>query len=346
MRAALRISLLALVLGAGSAAHAQEDSSEPTPAQVRVAAEAFDRGREAYKAEDYVEAAEQFEKADNNAPSAAALELAIRARDKAGELDRAATLMALALKRHPDDASLLKIAADLSKRASVTLYELTANCDAPCDLTLGGKLVHGAADTQRLLYISPGTTTVRAGWSDNRSDSKQVQAEAGGKGEVSFVAPTLPATKSMAKEPEEMGAPPPVSAEPRDQGAGPAAGWSPTIFFVGAGLTAVLGGITVWSGIDTVKHPGAERVKSECGTQGEACPLYQDGLSKQRRTNVLIGVTAGVGVATALVGILATDWSGGKENHQEKAASRLRPRVDVAPWASLDGGGLQAVGRF
>ena len=81
MRAALRISALALVLGAGSIAHAQEATSEPTPAQVRVAAEAFDRGREAYKSEDYVEAAEQFEKADSNAPSPAALELAIRARD-------------------------------------------------------------------------------------------------------------------------------------------------------------------------------------------------------------------------------------------------------------------------
>jgi hypothetical protein len=117
------------------------------------------------------------------------------------------------------------------------------------------------------------------------------------------------------------------------------------VFFVGAGLTAVLGGVTVWSGIDTVKNPGADRVKDECGTQGESCALYQQGRSKQRRTNVLIGVTAGVGVATALIGVLATDWSGGKKSH-EAVANRLRPRVDVAPWASLDGGGLQAVGRF
>src|SRR6187549_3785601 len=148
MRAALRISLLALVLSVGSIAHAQDGSSEPTPAQVRVAAEAFDQGREAYKSEDYVEAAEQFEKADSNAPSPAALELAIRARDKAGELDRAATLMSLALRRHPDDANLLKIAGDLTKRARATLFELTATCDLPCDLTVGGKIVHGSPDTE------------------------------------------------------------------------------------------------------------------------------------------------------------------------------------------------------
>ncbi len=348
MRAVLPISLLALVLGAGSPAYAQDGASEPTPAQVRIAAEAFDKGREAYKAEEYVEAAEQFEKADSNAPSPAALELAIRARDKAGELDRAATLMALALHRHPDDESLLKIAADLSKRAAASLYELTANCDAPCDLTVGGKIVHGGPETQRMLYISPGTLTVRAGWPDNRSDSKQVQAEAGAKGEVSFVAPQTAATQGMAKEPDEpiAAAPAAPAGEQRDAGAGKSSGWSPTVFFVGAGLTAVLGGVTVWSGIDTVKNPGADAVKKGCGNQGESCALYQQGLSKQRRTNVLIGATAGVGVATILIGVLATDWSGGKKGNEEKAAGRLRPGVDVAPWASFDGGGLQAVGRF
>ena len=348
MRAALRISALALVLGAGSIAHAQEATSEPTPAQVRVAAEAFDRGREAYKAEDYVEAAEQFEKADSNAPSPAALELAIRARDKAGELARAATLMALAAKRHPGDENLLKLLPDLFSRASSTLFELTATCDTPCELTVGGKLVYGAPDTSRVLFTAPGALTVRAGWSDNRSESKQIQAEAGGKGEVTFVAPTTAAAKNMAEEPTD---PTPAPAAPlngqQDEGAKKGSGWSPTVFYVGAGLTAVLGGVTVWSGIDTVNNPGAERVKKECGDQGEGCALYQEGVSKQRRTNILIGVTAGVGVGTLLVGLFATDWSGGKQKPaQDTTAVRLHPRVAVAPWASLDGGGLQAVGRF
>lgn len=346
MTVAFRISLLALVLGVGSAAHAQEAASEPTPAQVRVAAEAFDKGREAYKSEDYVEAAEQFEKADSNAPSPAALELAIRARDKAGELDRAATLMSLAMRRHPGEESLMKIASDLSKRASATLFELRALCDTPCDLTVGGKIVHGGPETERLLYIQPGPLTVRAGWSDNRSDSKQVQAEAGSKGEVSFIAPATPAAKGMAQEPSDPVEAAPV-APPRDDGGDKkSSGWSPTVFYVGAGLTAVLGGVTVWSGIDTVNNPGADRVKKECGTQGESCALYQEGVSKQRRTNVLIGVTAGVGVGTVLIALLATDWSGGKAPAEESTALRLRSRVAVAPWASLDGGGLQAVGRF
>jgi tetratricopeptide (TPR) repeat protein len=349
MRSVLPISLLALVLGAGSTAHAQDGASEPTPAQVRVAAEAFDKGREAYKAEEYVEAAEQFEKADSNAPSAAALELAIRARDKAGELDRAATLMSFALKRHPDDENLLKIASDLSKRANATLFELTANCDSPCDLTVGGKIVHGVPDTQRMLYVQPGKLTVRAGWPDNRNDSKQVEATAGGKGELNFVAPSTPATEKMAKEPDEPAPEPVVAANPeKDDGAKKSGGWSPTVFYVGAGLTAVVGGVLVWSGIDTLNNPGKAKVSAACAEprQSNCQALYDQGRSSQTRTNVLIGATGAVGVATILVGVLATDWSGGKKASDEKAASRLRPRVDVAPWASLDGGGLQAVGRF
>lgn len=348
MRAALRVSVLTLVLSAPLGAYAQPvDQEEPTPAQVRAAAEAFDRGREAYKAEEYVEAAEQFEKADSSAPSPAAIELAIRAREKAGELDRAATLLSLAVKRHPEQANLFKLASDMDKRVKAELFMLTANCDTPCDLTVNGKIVHGAPDTQRTLFIQPGAFTVRAGWPDNRSESKQVQAEKGGQGEITFVTPTTPAGEAMAQEPSEPVAPPPVDPNAtKDEGPKKSGGWSPVVFYVGAGLTAVVGGVTIWSGVDTVNNPGADRVKDECGTQGESCPLYQEGLSKQRRTNILAGVTAGLGVATILVGIFATDWSGGKSAPAAEQSKRRLPGVDVAPWASLDGGGLQAVGRF
>jgi hypothetical protein len=349
MRAALHVSVLALVISAPLGAYAQEAAAEPTPAQVRVAAEAFDRGREAYKAEEYVEAAEQFEKADNSAPSSAAIELAIRARDKAGEMDRAATLLALALKRHPNDANLIKLGSDLDRRVRGELFQLNATCDTPCDLTVGGKIVHGPPDTQRTLFVVPGPLTVRAGWSDNRSEAKQIQAEKGGSGELTFVTPTTPAGANMANErTDPVPTPATDPAATKDEGAlKKSSGWPPTIFFVGAGLTAVAGGITVWSGIDTVNNPGADKVEEECRGQGESCALYQEGLSKQRRTNVLIGVTAGLGVATLVIGLFATDWSGGKgASAPAGAAKRQRPGVAMAPWASLDGGGLQAVGRF
>ncbi len=341
MRLALGISMLALVLAAGAPAYAQDVPAEPTPAQIRVAAEAFDKGREAYQAEEYVQAAEQFEKADYNAPSVAAIELAARSRDKAGELDRAATLASLGVKRYPEEQNLLKLAGELAKRARQTLFELTANCDEPCELTVGGKLVHGTPDTQRVLFVVPGTLTVRAGWSDNRNDSRRVEAVAGGNGEVSFTAPE-PEVAEVVEKPPAPSPPPPVDTPPPAEDKA-WAGLPRAVFFASAGVTAVLVGVTVWSGIDTVNNPGADRVRAECTT--EDCALYQDGLSRQHRTNALIGVSIGVGAATALLGAFATDWAG-KKQAPETAAKLQRRRVDVAPWASAQGGGLAAFGRF
>jgi len=339
MRLGLAISTLALVISSETAALAQDVPAEPTPAQVRVAAEAFDKGREAYQAEEYVEAAEQFEKADYNAPSASALELAARSRDKAGELDRAATLATLGVKRYPEEQNLLKLAGELAKRARQTFYELTANCDAPCELTIGGKLVHGAPDTQRVLYVAPGSVTVRAGWSDNRNDSRRVEATAGGSGEISFTAPEPETEAVVEKAPAP--APPAASEAPTtDAETKKWAGLPPAVFYGGAGLTAVLVGVTVWSGLDTVNNPGADRVREEC--PNEDCQLYRDGLSKQHRTNALLGVTIGVGAATAVIGAFVTDW-GSKKAPTETARAR---RLEVVPWAGAQGGGLSASGRF
>lgn len=345
----VRTSLVALLLASSVTAQGQEPAREPTPAQVRIAAEAFDHGSESYRAGDYAAAAEQFERADSNAPSSAALELAVRSREKAGQLDRAANLLALALKRYPVDENLLKLAADVSNRVSRSLFELLVTCNTPCELTVGGRLVRGGPDTRRLLFIAPGTLTVQAGWADDRSEARPVQAEAGGKGQLDFIAPpvVVPAAPAVVDNQPTLPGPVPEAGPPQPERR--ARGWSPSVFYVGAGLTAVLGGVTVWSGLDTVNSPGAERVRNECGTEGAACSLYQDGLSKQRRTNVLIGATAGVGLLTLFVGVLATDWAHGEHADKNASGSAHAGVEAVAPWATLagrGGGGLQAVGRF
>jgi hypothetical protein len=107
---------------------------------------------------------------------------------------------------------------------------------------------------------------------------------------------------------------------------------SPAVFFVGAGLTVVAAGVTVWSGIDTQNSPGTDRVREECAGKGTDCPLYQDGLAKERRTNVLIGVSAGLGVVTGVVGAFFTDWSGGDS---KEAARKRSVAARVEPWVGL-----------
>jgi hypothetical protein len=335
VQSSIRVRLVACGLGVflslsvSGLARAQGQPG-PTPEQVQAAAESFDRGRDAYKAGRYGEAAEQFERADSNAPSATALELAIKARDKAGDLDRAATLALLAVELYAsevqsEDTGLGKVAPAMLERARSELYELDVQCTEPCQLVDGKKLVHGEPVAQRTIFLTPGQHDLVAGWSEGRTQSKSVTATAGASGEVSFEAPPAPAESEA--EPEAV-----APAEPEkavDDGPAKSGGWSPTVFFVGVGMTAAAGGVTIWSGIDTKNNPGAERVKNECAEGDTNCALYKEGRSKQTRTNILIGVTSGLAVATGLIGAFAIDWSGAKSTGDARAEvpRKFRPTI-------------------
>jgi len=328
---ALGVVLSPCVVGV---AHAQGQPA-PTPEQVQAAAEAFDSGRDAYKAGRFGEAAEQFERADSNAPSATALELAIKARDKAGDLDRAASLALLAMDLYPSEvqsaeSGLGKLTPEVLERARRELYELQVQCSEPCQLVDGKKLVHGAPATERAIFLGPGQHELVAGWGEGRTQAKSVTATAGLSGEVAFEAPPAPvAAPEPAPEPEER---PSANEPPVDAGPARSGGWMPAVFFAGAGLTAAASGVTIWGGMDTQNNPGAERVKNECAAGDTNCKLYKDGRAKQTRTNVLIGVTGGLALATGLIGALAIDWGG--DDKQESASKRpSRKIMPIAGWS-------------
>ena len=341
-----------VILGIAAEGWAQapaQDEAAPSAEDIKAAGEQFDLGRRAFRAKEYVEAAEYFETADARAPSAAALELALRSREKAGHIDRAATLAVLARKRHPDAEFVKKLTPPILKRAAEELHEVTARCDVPCELVVETKLVHGRPDSERIVYLTPGQHTLRAGWSGGRTQSQPVEATAAGKSEVSFTAP--PEAKPPENQPTAPAAPgaaaadvPPSEGGPVDRGVVTPEGWSPTVFFVCAGVTGLLGAVTIWSGIDTQKNPGPDAVRAACVGKGEGCPEYQEGLDHQRRTNILAGVTAGVGVVTILVGAFATDWSGGKKETVSGrrfvagAGARGTERSHVEPWLGLSDG--------
>jgi len=104
---------------------------------------------------------------------------------------------------------------------------------------------------------------------------------------------------------------PPPQQPPKEQPVQPASTkpLGPLVFFIGAGLTVVAGAATIVSGIDTENSPGADAVRTQCAGQGESCQAYQDGRSKQLRTNILLGTTIGLGVVTGVVGVFFTQWS-------------------------------------
>ena len=90
-------------------------------------------------------------------------------------------------------------------------------------------------------------------------------------------------------------------------------GVSPTWFFVAGGATLILGGITVWSGLDTLSAKHDLDDDRPQLTLAEEQKRIDDGHSKETRTNVLL-VATGVGaVATAALGLFVVSW-GKNEN--------------------------------
>ncbi|MDQ2647170.1 MAG: hypothetical protein M3020_25420 [Myxococcota bacterium] len=343
----LRITTFSVILLGAPCIHAQA-ASEATAAQVRAAADAFDRGREAYKSGDAAAAGDAFEQADSQAASPIALEYAIRSRDKAGQLDRAATLSALAKYRHPDEAALGQLADEVLERARRELYELSVTCSEACELVLDGKLIHGKPAFERVLFLNEGSHTLRAGFGA-RDASRSVEASSGERGEVRFDAPKDEDTQAFASDEPERGRV--LEREPESRPVEPEAresnGWSPAVFWVGTGLTVALGAATLWSGLDTVKNPGEDKVKEACSEGRDECQtLYDDGRSRQSRTNLLLGATAGVGIITVIIGAAATDWGDAREDDLARRQTK-RAKAGIEPWLSVGSGALVgAEGRF
>jgi hypothetical protein len=351
MGSVLRGGIILGLLAISSVAFAQDHV--PSAEDIKAAAEEFDMGRRAFKARDYVEAAEHFESANQSAPSAAALELAIRSRERAGQLERAATLAALAERRHPDEGNLKTLADGVLKKARAELHEAKVTCNTPCDIVVDNKIVHGHTTSEWTVFFDAGKHVVRAGWPGGRGVDEEISAERGGSSETTFEEPPPEVRPDAAPmqpgvAPGETGQVVPVT---NDQGVVVRPkGWSPVVFFTGVGVTAVLGGLTVWSGLDTVNNPGKDVVRRECAGRGTACPEYQDGLDKQRRTNILAAGTGVAGVVTVLIGVLATDWSGKAKEAAALAPGRSRSQangIGVQPWIGINSGAtLGATGKF
>jgi hypothetical protein len=92
------------------------------------------------------------------------------------------------------------------------------------------------------------------------------------------------------------------------------------LVYFGGAVTLALGGLTVWSGIDTLQQKDVfDRTPSQNN--------LDVGRQRETRTNVLLAATAGVGLATAAVAILLVDWkgSGGSKEGGPSAQVGLGP---------------------
>lgn len=315
-------AVISAFLLAAAPALADGPAKPPDAGKVRVAAEQFDAGMAALKAKDFEGAASHFEAADGAVASKEALRQAIRARDKAGQASRAATLASLALARHASDDATAKLSREILEKYEPTLHKVSVTCASPCVLAVGVRSVPGEAATRWTVYLEPGAEQLGASFAGGGSAApRSIHARAGGSDEVRFAPVEVkapPPPPPLPQEPEKpKEAPPP-----------PPKGISPVFFGVGTAATLGLGATMIWSAVDTQTNPGPDAVKKACAGLGESCPQYQDALAKQRRTNILIGAAAGTGAVTVVLAIF-TRWRSRGQPASAPPAAALSPTVAV-----------------
>jgi len=120
-------------------------------------------------------------------------------------------------------------------------------------------------------------------------------------------------------------------SEPTPEAPAPSDEWrlSPWLLTVPVGLTAVSAALLTWSTVDVLQSHDA--YLADPTLDG-----YYAGLDLQTRTNVLIGVTAGLAAVSVAWAIFLTDWA----DEEEPARAVIAPSVLPA------GGGLTMLGRF
>ena len=270
-------------------------AADVAPEQLQFAAQEHDLGYRAYVAKSFDEAATHFENAFFAAANPAELRSAIRARREGGQLARAATLAAIGQRRYPGETALIKLADETIAEARPRVFEVHATSTLECNVAVDDKVVTTEKLRDFRFFVDPGKHDLVFGWTEGRTKHVAIDAKAGATQAVTLEPPPIPV------KPRPVEPPPPVAATSRPLG--------PVVFLVGAGLTAAGVGVTVWSGLDAQKNPGTAAVRTDCVGQGTSCPQYQQGLSAQLRTNILLAATGGVAALTAVTGLFLTQWS-------------------------------------
>ncbi len=309
---------LSLLFSVTTEAQFATDGGENVSVEERAkAADAYDQGTSAYLAERYELAAHWFERAYRLVPTSTALLQAVRAHDKAGNSIRAANLALLLLDRYPTDSRAEKPAKTIIEAVRPTAVLVKAGCAKQCTLELDGALIQH--DT---FFVSAGVEHSLKAAYETGETSTMVRGEPGTAKTIELAAPLPPP-------------PPPI---PR---------WT---FFTSLGTTVALGAVTIWSGLDAkngvTQYEAAARTANSPGINAggsptpaeEAQALLEDGRSKERRTNILIGVTAGMAATTAVLGVF-TNW---KKESREPTSRRVKPAIGVAN----KGGAFTLKGRF
>lgn len=291
--AALSAGLASFPGGPQTLAWAQP-AAKPDAAAKKKAAARFREAEALFQKHAYPEAAAAFEDAYNIAPHPSVMLNAINAWTLAGQPAQAATL---ATKLVADPAADEKAREDARSRLAELrgkIGRLEIQGAKARQLTVDGKSI-----AMGEVFVDPGDHLIEAEIGDKKIQRK-VTVVAGSSERILLEAPAAapPPPKSATAAPPPP--PEPTVEKPR--------GLPPTVTYVGVGVTLALGGVLIWSGLDTQqarKDFDANPNRTEADKQA--------GLDKQLRTNVLLGATAVAGLATAGIALFATNWKGSSQ---------------------------------
>jgi hypothetical protein len=328
------VALLCLWLPSGAVAQ-----TEPSAADRDAAATAYDRGTSSFLSHDYARAAQWFETAYRLAPNPQALVGAIRAHERNGDLMRAGTLALRAEAHHASDAAAARTATATLAQATPLFLRVDVTCsgpEGPADCTIE---LDGVVQSHTSFFVAPSAEHRVVAAFETGNAETTVSGAAGQTQAITLEAPPPPAVVA------DGGDTAPVTDPGGSSGGG---GITPAVFVVGAVLTAGAGATLVWSGVDTLEGVGPYQM--------DPTPeRLADGQSRELRTNILIGVTAGLAVGT-LVLAFVTDWDGdpapaeaspaegepapGDSARSAAAPSPVLTAVSIAPMPSPSGDGL------
>lgn len=133
-------------------------------------------------------------------------------------------------------------------------------------------------------------------------------------------APAAPEPAVRREPAREPPAPPGPATRTRHPGA------PPYVFWIGVGATGVLTGITVWSGIDTLRDKDSLPSQSDPNYSTATAEVNDSAV----RTDWLLTATLVTAASTAAVGIWAVDW--GDANSMQVGAAPVVGGATVRWW--------------
>lgn len=310
-RACLAVFTATLVFASGVTTSARAQVAEPSAADRQAAGQAYDRATAAYLARDYVRAATLFETAYRLAPASAPLVQAVRSHERAGNGLRAATLALRLEAFFPDDDAARRQAEQTLATTRGQFLRIDASCVGECTLELDGVLQEHSS-----FFAAPGAAhTVRASFETGPVE-REVSGAAGAVERVSFEAPVAVAHV------EPIGEDVPADAQATEPSPQSGAGLTPIVFVVSLVATAAVGGVLIWSGIDTLDGVPAYQAMP-------TADRLREGQYRELRTNVLIGVTGALALTT-LVLALVTDWDGDSDERAPEVSFFVTPEAGMA----------------